>query len=116
MDVSAAKDLILDRDDEGGRHVSVPWTVKVYPVDAPDWGKADHACAELALNVLDWLAPADEPRIAVPSGSCSATAWRLHRRFMHEVLVPLPRSGACLTEARLHAWLERFQRPKRPEE
>lgn len=102
------KDLVLDRDDEGGIYACLPWSVRNYGTDSFDWGYIGPATAELALNILNWMLPPGvdgEAAIQCEEGECSAVAWRLHRSFMAEFLVRIPYSGGCISEADMRRWV-----------
>lgn len=104
------RDIVLDRDDDGNVHITVPRTVRHYATDDLDWGYIGPATAELALNILNWILPPGvdgEPGIRCDEGECSAVAWRLHRTFMAEMLVRVPYAGGCLYEREVRRWVLR---------
>lgn len=108
------KDVVLDRDDHGRVHASLPYEIRHYGVESLDWGYIGPATAELALNILHWMLPPGvdgEPPIACEEGVCSAVAWRLHRSLMAEFLVRVPYTGGCVREADIRRWVLQHLRP-----
>ena len=102
------RDLVLDRDDNGDIHASVPYLVRHYGVESFDWGYIGPGTAELALNILHGMLPPGcdgEPPVQCADGICSALAWRIHRSFMAEFLVRMPYAGGCLAEADMRRWI-----------
>lgn len=110
------KDLVLDRDDDGGVYACLPRTIRHYGAESFDWGYIGPATAELALNVLNWILPPGvdgESAIQCEEGECSAVAWRLHRSFMAEFLVRVPYGGGCISESDVRRWvLQHFSVPE----
>lgn len=76
------------RDLQGVVQASVPLSVVQHSPTGWETGYAGSGPADLALNILNALAPtcAGE-RVHCFRGSCSATAWNLHQAFKRRFLV-----------------------------
>lgn len=101
-------DAVLERDSGGTAITNVPLRIRQHSGGRFDWGRQSPETNELALNLLDWWFPYsvdEQVPVSLPHGICSQTAWRYHRVFAQEFLVPAPLEGATVKFRHAHTWV-----------
>jgi hypothetical protein len=96
------------RDDAGNPHTNVPRVLIHHSPDGFEWGYNGSGPADLALNILHELVPANQVGLLsnINGVACSSIMIQLYKEFKNDFISRVPKEGGEIELVEVFKWIE----------